>query len=264
MPNPKKIGFGEPLTFMGAPNTPINGLPLAIASAIQRAASGVAVGGDQLYLGPQTAGTGAGWTLTETAAGAGNAQSVKQNNLGQLVLTTDNGDDDLENLQFLNRAFRYSATRNIACFARLKVADADDGEAAFGLCIADASLIAGMTDGIHFRKTETGTDFTFVVEKNSAETTAACGLTLADDTFVVLGFTVIGGAIRWYAFADSNDLVGNNDNPRKWGTGTAVSTLTNAPDDEDVFLSFAVQTGAADVNSMTVDWAIAVQWDAAS
>ena len=261
MPNPKMIGFGEPLAFMGAPNTPLNGLPRTIATVVQRLKSGVAVGGDHLYLGPQTAGTGAGWTLTETAAGSGNAQGVKQNNLGQLVLTTDDGDNDLENMQFLNRPFRYSTTRNLACFARLKVADADDGEAFFGLGISDTSIIAGITDSIGFSKTETATDFVFSVKKDSTASQANCGLTLADDTFVVLGFTIIGGAIRWYAFADANDEVGNNDNPAAWGTGTAIVN-TNAPDYEDVYLSFAIQTGAAAVDSMTVDWAFCVEMDA--
>lgn len=255
-----QTGLRGPLVYKNE-QFPFDQIPLDIAEVFTRGASGVGVGGNIHYGGPGTAGAGTsgGWRLSETSGGSGSTNRCVLNNLGQLVLRTDDGDNDLENLQQINRPFRYSTTRKLACFARLKVSDADDGEAAFGLCIQDDSIIAGVTDGIHFRKTETGTDFTFVVEKDSTETTQACGLTLADDTFVILGFTIIGGAIRMYAFADSGDKV-NDSNPLLFASSTAVAA-TNAPDDEDILLSFAYQTGAAATKSMTVDWAFCVQWD---
>lgn len=258
---PRGTGFRGPL-FFSAPHLPFDSIPLSIAQALTADRSGVAVGGNALYTGPRTAGTSGGWTLTETSAGAGNGNNVAQNHLGQLVLTTDNGDNDLENMQYTGRLFRYSTTRKLACFARIALGDANDGEALFGLAVADTSLTASApADGIYFNKAETATDWTInVISSAASSTTATAGLTLSDDGFVVLGFTIVGGAIRWWAKADSNDQL-NDDNPFWLGAGTSIVN-TNAPaTTTDLLLSLGIQTGATDVDYMTVDWAFCVEWD---
>lgn len=245
------------------PGVPLDGIPLDLADVVNRTRSGLVVGGGRPYIGPQTAGTGAGWVLTEVAVGAGNTGAVTQNSLGQLTLTTDNADEDQESLQFVNRSFRYSTTRRLACFARLKVSDDITTDAFFGLAALDTTLVvasaAGVTDGIFFLKADTATDWTVHVRAASTSTTATTGLTIADDTFMIIGFTVIGGAIRWYAKNDSADGLENG--PNYLGSGTAIAN-TNAPGaTTDLFLSLVAGVEGTTARVVTVDWAFCTQWD---
>ena len=78
-----------------------------------------------------------------------------------------------------------------------------------------------------------------VIEKDSTETTVSCG-TAADDTFMTLGFYYDPKDRKFHVYKD-NVKVGSGVN-------------TNAPDDEELAVSFAIQNGAAAAKVMTLDY----------
>ena len=249
-----------PMLF-SRPDVPFDGIPLGLANVVNRDRSGVVLGGDSPYLGPLTAGTLGGWVLTEVTGGGA---SVAVNSLGQLVITSGTTDEDNSQLQYAARPFIYSTTRKLACFARLKVSTDITSDALFGLVVADTTLISASaeasTDGIYFFKAATATDWTFHVQASGTGSTGTSGITIASDTFMVIGFTVVGGAIRFYAKNDSG--AAHKTSPNFLGAGTAIVN-TNAPaGSTNLLLSLLVgQEGGTTSRVMTVDWAFATQWD---
>jgi hypothetical protein len=199
-----------------------------------------------IYTGPNTAGESGGWLLTETAAGSGNAQRVDSDDSaegGWLKLLTDDGDNDTEILEQVGESWRYRAGKKMWFVTRIKVSDADDGEALFGLAISDTSPIGSLpSDGLFFEKAETATAMDFHARKNgtSSELTSIDPTALADNT------------AREYAFAvDSDGKVTVYVDGVE--AGTVAAGNTNLPDDEDLHVVFAYQTGAAAAKSMSVD-----------
>ncbi len=107
-----------------------------------------------------------------------------------------------------------------------------------GLQITDSSPL-DVTDGVFFIKADGSTSVSLLVEKNGTATTTSSVATMADDTFVRLGFYYDGAsAIQYFV----NGTLG----------GTSVTT--NLPDDEDMTVSFAIQNGEAVAKTMTVDY----------
>ena len=108
-----------------------------------------------------------------------------------------------------------------------------------GLHITDTSPVAAITDGIYFLKSDGSTTVSLVVNKDSTATTTSAG-TMADDTWTTLGFYYSAKDGKFYIYKD-NKL-----------TGTSVNT--NAPDDEEIALSFTIQNGEAVVKTMSIDY----------
>lgn len=257
-------GFRGPLRF-SAPNLPFDGIPLDVAQqTFQRQHISAVVGGSA-YQGPLAAGTDGGWTVTNIA-GTG---AITAGNNGELVLTTSTTDEDRTQMQYKLAQFRYSTTLDLYCFARLKVSTAATTDAFFGLASIDTTVVTAaagavdVDDGIFFVKAATATDWTMTVIKDTTSTTAATGLTIANDTYTVIGFTIKGGAIRWFAVSDANDKFKNPEDLQAlnafFGAGTAIAA-TNAPDDTDLCLTLiAGQEGGTTARVLTVDWAFCVQ-----
>jgi hypothetical protein len=122
--------------------------------------------------------------------------------------------------------------------ARFKVSDATQSDLAIGLQITDTTPL-DITDGVFFIKADGSTSVSFLVEKNNTATTTTAVATMADDTFITLGFNYDGGSVMEYCV---NGVV----------AGTSVTT--NLPDDEDLAISFALQNGEAVAKTMTVDY----------
>lgn len=252
--------FGGQLLY-GNDHSPFDGIPLEFANAFLRRHIGVKVGNSD-YLGPIVAGSAGGWTMTDIA-GTG---AVTQNNEGALVITTGTSDENRTQLQHKLAPFKYSTTKKLVCFARLKVSTQATSDAFFGLASIDTTVVTAaagavdVDDGIFFFKTATADDFTFEVGKDSTYSTVACGLDLADDTYVILGFIVEGGVIKWFALSDPSDKMQNmDDTPGLLGSGTVIVN-TNAPDDTDLALTFICgQEGGTTARVLTVDWAFACQ-----
>jgi hypothetical protein len=96
-----------------------------------------------------------------------------------------------------------------------------------------------VTDGVFFIKADGAATVNLLVEKNGTATTTSSVATMADDTFVTLGFFYDGVSTIYYFV---NGALGGS------------SVTTNLPDDEDMTISFAIQNGEAVAKTMTVDY----------
>ena len=178
----------------------------------------------------------ADWTVTETDAGA--TQALTDGDGGLLLVTNTAADNDLVAIQKKGESFRFASGKKLFFEARFKVSDATQSDLAIGLQITDTTPL-DVTDGVFFIKADGSTSVSFLVEKNGTATTATAVATMANDTFITLGFNYDGGSVMEYCV---NGVV----------TGTAVTT--NLPDDEDLTISFAIQNGEAVAKTMTVDY----------
>jgi hypothetical protein len=157
---------------------------------------------------------------------------------GLLLLTNTAADNDLVALQKVGESYRFASGKKLFFEARFKVSDATQSDVVMGLQITDATPL-DVSDGVFFIKADGSTSVSLLVEKNGTATTTSSVATMADDTFVRLGFYYDGAsAIQYFV----NGALG----------GTSVTT--NLPDDEDMTVSFAIQNGEAVAKTMTVDY----------
>jgi hypothetical protein len=180
--------------------------------------------------------TAGDWTVTETDAGA--TQALTDGDGGLLLITNTAADNDLVALQKKGESFRFASGKELFFEARFKVSDATQSDLAIGLQITDTSPL-DITDGVFFLKADGSTSVSFLVEKNNTATTTAAVATMADDTFITLGFNYDGGSVMQYCVN---------------GVVVGTSAVTNLPDDEDLTVSFAIQNGEAVAKTMTVDY----------
>lgn len=180
--------------------------------------------------------TAANWTVTETQAGA--TQALTDGDGGLLLLTNSAADNDLNALQKVGESFRFESGKKLFFESRFKVNDATQSDVVMGLQITDATPL-DVSDGVFFIKPDDAATVNFLVEKNNTATTASAIATMADDTFIRLGF-----------FYDGIDAVFYYVN----GVLAGKSATTNLVDDEDLTISFAIQNGAAAAKTMTVDY----------
>lgn len=180
--------------------------------------------------------TAANWTVTETQAGA--TQALADGDGGLLLLTNTAADNDLVSLQKVGESFRFEAGKALFFEARFKVSDATQSDLVIGLQITDTTPL-DVTDGVFFIKADGVATVNFLVEKNSTATTASSVATMANDTFIRLGFYYDGASAVQY-FVN--------------GAIAGSSVTTNLPDDEDLTVTFAIQNGEAVAKTMTVDY----------
>jgi hypothetical protein len=178
----------------------------------------------------------ANWTVTETQAGA--TQALTDGDGGLLLITNTAADDDLVALQKVGESYRFASGKELFFEARLKVSDATQSDVVIGLQITDATPL-DVSDGVFFIKADGSTSVSLLVEKNGTATTTSSVATMANDTFISLGFYYDGASSIQYSV---NGVV----------TGTSVTT--NLPDDEDMTVSIALQNGEAVAKTMTVDY----------
>lgn len=176
------------------------------------------------------------WTVTETDSGA--TQALTDGDGGLLLVTNTAADNDLVGIQKKGESFRFASGKKLFFEARFKVSDATQSDLVIGLQITDTTPL-DITDGVFFIKADGSTSVSFSVEKNNTATTTSAVATMADDTFITLGFNYDGGSVMEYCV---NGVV----------AGTSVTT--NLPDDEDLAISFALQNGEAVAKTMTVDY----------
>lgn len=188
------------------------------------------------------------WTITTTEAGSGAAtEALTSYQGGALLVTNDDADNDLDFLQLKGEAFKYVAGKNLFFKAKLKVSDATQSDFVMGLGITDTTPL-DTTDGIFFIKVDGAATMDLLIEKDNSATTNSSVATVADDTWVTMGFhydpSGNGGAGSVRIFVD-DALVAEE------------TTLTNIPDDEELTVSFGIQNGAAAAKTMTIDYILA-------
>jgi hypothetical protein len=182
------------------------------------------------------------WTITTVEIGTGSAtEALTSADGGVLLLTNAAADNDFDSLQWgaPYESYLYESGKDFFFKCRVKVNGATQSDMIVGLHITDTSPVAAITDGIYFLKSDGSTTVSLVVNKDSTATTTSAG-TMADDTWTTLGFYYSSKDGKFYIYKD-NKLVG-------------TSVNTNAPDDEEIALSFTIQNGEAVVKTMSIDY----------
>lgn len=188
-----------------------------------------------------------GWLNTYVEAGAGGDHTEALTDGadgGVLLITTDDGEDDGVNKQAIGEAFNFSLTNKWPAYfgIRFKVSDATQSDWVAGFCLTDTTLTAGMDDGMYFRSADGSAVVSAVLEKNTTETTGTVH-TAANNTYYIYEIVFDGTSVDFYL------------------NGTAITRLatTNIPDDEWLTPSFEYLTGAAGVDTVSIDWIRAFQ-----
>lgn len=185
--------------------------------------------------------TTADWTLTTVETGTGNAsEAVGKLDGGVLVVTNDDADDDSDFFQWARETFKFDSSKRLYGKIRCKLSDATQSDFIFGLCITDTTPLDA-SDGIFFKKDDGDAYLDFRVVKNSTATNKAAVATLADDTYFTAAFYYDPGDDKFFLYVD-DVLVG------------AVALDANAPDDEELTITFGVQNGSAGAKVLSVDY----------
>ena len=181
------------------------------------------------------------WTVTETQAGA--TQALANVDGGVLLLTNSAADNDLNALQKVGESFKFEAGKKLFFKTRFAVSDATESDFVIGLQITDTTPLA-VTDGVYFRKDDGDANLDFVVVKDSTASTATAIATVANNTYLTVGFYYNG--VDEIVYAASVD----NNNPTVLGK----LPVTNLPDDEELTISFGIQNGEAVAKTMSIDY----------
>lgn len=181
------------------------------------------------------------WTITETGTGT---RAVGNLDNGILVITNGASDDDANFLQWSGatnaatvETWKFVANKPLWFKARFKISDATQSDLVMGLQITDTTPLA-VTDGVYFLKADGSTTLNLLVTKNSTSTTTAA-TTLADDTYVSVGF--------YYNGSDAIQIFVND-------VRVGSSVTTNLVDDEELTISFGIQNGEAAAKVLSLDY----------
>jgi hypothetical protein len=181
------------------------------------------------------------WVVTETQAGA--TETLANEDGGSLLLTNTAADNDLVALQKVGESFLFESGLPLFFKARFKVSDAIQSDLIIGLQITDTTPLA-VTDGVYFQKDDGDANLDFHVVKNSTSSTETAITTLANNTYITVGFYYDGDSkIKYFAGTDSR-------NPAYLGE----VSITNLPNDEELTISFALQNGEAIAKTMSIDY----------
>lgn len=183
--------------------------------------------------------TAGDWVVTETDSGA--TQALTAGDGGLLLITNTAADNDLVALQKTPAAFTFTAGKKTFFRCRFKVSDATQSDLVFGLQVIDTTPL-DVTDGIYFLKADGSTAVSVVCRKNAStgSTSASSIATLADDTFITLGFYYDGESK--VAYEVNGSVVGSLDASSSYLPDTTCT------------VSFALQNGEAVAKTMTVDY----------
>lgn len=183
--------------------------------------------------------TAGDWVVTETDAGA--TQALTAGDGGLLLITNTAADNDLVALQKTPAAFTFTAGKKTFFRCRFKVSDATQSDLIFGLQVIDTTPL-DVTDGIYFLKADGAATIDIICRKNAStgSTSASAVATLANDTFIELGF-----------YYDGQSKVAYEVNGSVLGSLDASSSYLP---DTTCTVSFALQNGEAVAKTMTVDY----------
>jgi len=187
-------------------------------------------------------------TLVDGGSDDGEVLGVADGSVGGwLTCTTNDADNDLNNLQVNGEAFQFASGKPLYFETKLYVNDIDTQDLFVGLSITDATIIAGGTDMVGFRIPD-GTaaqNFVCLTEKDSSETTtdSNVAITAALATAKKLAFFFDGnGTVTFYI--DDEQV--------------AVHTLT-IPDDEALTPSLEIRNASAAASTLSVDYVLCAQ-----
>jgi hypothetical protein len=146
-------------------------------------------------------------------------------------------DNDGLTMQLVGTAFRPTPARDVSFGIALQSDEATQSDFLVGLTVVTTDPLAGVTDGLYFRKIDGVTTINAVTEKDSVETQTAAVATLTANTTVTLELYSTGGSVSYYVN----------------GVETAVHT-TNIPDDESLSPVIQFLSGAAGAKRLKIAW----------
>lgn len=186
------------------------------------------------------------WTITRVQTGSGSSTVTRADAVGgQLLITTDDAENDGINMQLIGECFELTADQRLYFGAfGVNLNDATQSDLFLGLSITDTDILGGTTDSIGFRKVDGSTTLTYLLEKNSTETTGTA-TTLVDNTAVDLEFFWDGTLTTLEYFVN--------------GASVAEPVTTNLPNDEFLTLSLHFLAGAAAVKTLKADRITVIQ-----
>jgi hypothetical protein len=179
----------------------------------------------------------ADWVVTETTAGATQGIAADELN-GALALVTEANDNDINQLQSAEEWIKLSSGKRVWFESKLKLSDATQTDLFIGFATTDTTIIAGTTDSVGFRKSDGSAAVESLTEDNTTETSTASVVTMADNTYVTLGF-----------YWDGKSRVQFFVNRALAATHTANIEQTNK-----LALTVTLQNGEAGAKTLTVDY----------
>jgi len=165
---------------------------------------------------------------------------------GVVLITTGATENDGVQLQWKSEIFKLVDKKRLWFEVKLKISEKTQSDFLAGLCIRDTTCIAGVSDGVFFRKDDGNANIDIVTVKNTTATDDDdSGEDVVDDTYITLGFHWDGNGNISY-FIDSI-LVGTH------------STAANICQDEELAPVIAILTGAASAETLHVDYIKVIQ-----
>lgn len=186
----------------------------------------------------------ADWTITTTEAGAGDASEAiaADEKYGALLITNDAADNDVDNLQLNEENWLLESGKQVWYETRIKVSDADQVDMFVGLAITDTTA-RDASDKVGFLLADGSAALSCLNTKDSTSTTTSSIATIADSTYIVLGFHFDGKSkIEFYV---NRSLVATHS--------------TNIPDDENLAVTINLQNGEAVAKTMHIDYIYVAQ-----
>lgn len=160
---------------------------------------------------------------------------------GTCTITTAGAENDGVNMQLKGEAFKLASGKPCYFGIKFSISEATQSDFIVGLCITDTTLLGGMTDGVYFRKVDESTTCSFVLEKDSTETSTTA---LTMDTSVhTLEFFFDGTYVDFYVD----------------GVKGTRPVITNLCDNEELTPSIHFLTGSGNARTMTVYWMRCIQ-----
>ena len=189
------------------------------------------------------------WTVTETGVATQILSTAALG--GTLVVTNAAADNDASYQQNDIEAWKFVAGKKLSFMARFKVLEVLQCDFVIGLQITDTTPLA-VSDGVFFRCDDGDALLDAVICKDATETALAGVHTMVADTYVEVELYYDGRITNAGAATGGFEVIVNGVN-----VGTLV--LTNAPDDEELCISFGIMNGEAVANIMTLDYISVVQ-----
>jgi len=182
------------------------------------------------------------WTVTNTSTHATNGLTA--GNGGILSMANSSTSADLDQLTLVVASFAFVPGLQAWFKARFQVSNATNSGLVVGLQNLNTNAFAA-TDGVWFQKSETSTTLNAIVSASSTATTSSWGLTMANTTYVDVGFYYDGGTSGVLQLYANGTPVGS------------VSTTNLPASTTNLALTIALENGTAAANTLLVDYVLA-------
>ena len=181
------------------------------------------------------------WTATGTHTPT---NGVIAGNGGILSMANLSTSADLDQLTLVAATFAFVPGLQAWFKSRFQVSNATNSGLIIGLQNLNTNAFAA-TDGVWFYKAEASTTLNAVVAASSTATTSSWGLTMANTTYVDVGFYYDGGQSGVLQLYANGSPVGS------------VATTNLPPSSTSLALTMAVENGTAAAETMLVDYVLA-------